>query len=279
METNQRMSEAWNGPESVHYVDHADRYDRQLAPITDEVLARAAIERGDTVLDVGCGSGAMAIVAARRAGRVVGLDISDPLLAVARERATAAGADHLEFVLGDAQVHPFDAGGFDAIISQFGLMFFDDPSAAFSNLHRALRPGGRLAFACWQGLEHNEWLAPVVRVVEPHAEVPDLGGLANGGGMFAFKHRDEVAGLLGDTGFHDVDVVSFGPELSIAGGGTADECADFLLGLGIVRGLLGRLDEVIRAEAEEAVRTEMRRRHAHGAVTLACGVWIATATA
>lgn len=279
MTTNQRMSEAWNGPESVHYVDHADRHDRQLSPITEAVLERADIASEHAVLDVGCGSGAMAIAAARRARRVVGLDISRPLLDVAIERAAEAGLDHVEFVVGDAQVHPFTAGEFDTIISQFGLMFFDDPVAAFTNMRTALRPGGRLAFACWQGLEHNEWLAPVVRAVETDAEIPDLGGIANGGGMFAFKHRDEVAALLDTAGFRDIQLDAARPGLEIGGGGTADECADFLLGLGIVRGLLGRLDDDQRARAEAAVRTELRDCHCDGGVTLAAGVWLVTATA
>lgn len=279
MEPNQRMSEAWNGQESVHYVDHADRHDRQLAPITRAVLSRAAIEPHDVVLDVGCGAGAMSLAAARVARRVVGIDISRPLLQVAAERAAAAGADHVEFVVGDAQVHPFAAGEFDTIISQFGLMFFDDPVAALSNMRVALRRGGRLVFACWQALEHNEWLAPVVRAVEPHAGIPDLGGIANGGGMFAFKHRDEVAALLDEAGYGDVELAGISPRLAVGGGGTAEECAEFLLGLGIVRGLLSRLDREQRIHAEAAIRAELDGRHCDASVMLASGVWLVTATA
>lgn len=276
---NHQMSEAWNGPESVHYVDHADRHDRQLAPITDLILAGAALEPHHRVLDVGCGSGAMALAAAASAGHVVGLDISHPLVGVARERAAGAGG-RAEFVVGDAQTFPFDEGAFDVAISQFGLMFFDDPIAAFTNLRRALRPDGRLVFACWQGLRENEWLGPVVRAVEVDAEVPDLGGLANGGGMFAFRHCDEVSDLLGSAGFREGDVAPVSPNLLIGGGGTVDDTAAFLLGLGIVRGLMGRLDDQQRARAERTIRAELEQHHRDSeGVRLGSGVWLVTATA
>jgi ubiquinone/menaquinone biosynthesis C-methylase UbiE len=279
--TNQRMSEAWNGPESVHYVDHADRHDRQLAPITDLILAAAALQPHQRVLDVGCGSGAMSLTAAASADRVFGLDISQPLVGVARERAAASGIDgRIEFVVGDAQTFPFDEGAFDVAVSQFGLMFFDDPVAAFTNLRRALRPNGRMVFACWQGLRENEWLGPVVRAVEVDAEVPDLGGLANGGGMFAFRHCEEVSDLLDSAGFREVGVAPVSPNLLIGGGGALDDTAAFLLGLGIVRGLMNRLDDEQRARAARTIRAELERHHRDGeGVRLGSGVWLVTAMA
>jgi SAM-dependent methyltransferase len=124
---NQRQAEAWNGAESAHYVDRADRYDRQLAPFTQALLERARPEAHGVVLDVGCGSGVSTLAAATEAERVVGLDLSEPLVELARRRAQAAAIDNAEFVIADAQTHPFAAGEFDLLISQFGLMFFDDP--------------------------------------------------------------------------------------------------------------------------------------------------------
>jgi SAM-dependent methyltransferase len=104
-------------------------------------------------------------------------------------------------VVADAQTHAFGAGHFDVIISQFGLMFFDDPVAAFANLRGALAPDGRLAFASWQGLEANDWVMVVGRAVEQHNELPTLGGLSGGPGMFALKDRDEAAARLGTGGW------------------------------------------------------------------------------
>jgi ubiquinone/menaquinone biosynthesis C-methylase UbiE len=277
---NQQMSAAWNGPESVHYVDHADRHDLQLAQVTHALIERAAPSASDRVLDVGSGAGVTSFAAARHAASVLGVDISEPLTRVANDRAVGAGLDTTGFVVADAQTHTFDEASFDLIISQFGLMFFDDPLAAMTNVRRSLQPGGRLVFACWQGLRENEWLGPVARAVAADAEVPDLGGLANGGGMFAFRYCDEVVELLESGGFCEVDVAPVSPTLLIGGGGTVDETATFLLGLGIVRGLMGRLDEEQRARAERVIRAELEQHHRDGdGVHLGSGVWLVTSTA
>lgn len=278
MKPNQQQSEAWNGPESVHYVEQADRYDEQLAPVSDALLARAGIAEDDAVLDVGCGCGAMALTASRGARSVVGVDISAPLIEVAAARARQAGAVNAGFVVADAQTHDFDET-FDVVISQFGLMFFDDPVAAFANLRRALSVDGRIVFATWQRLGANEWLAPVARAVGRYTEVPDLGGLSSGGGMFALRDDREIGSLLDSAGFAAVEIEPIAPTMLIAGGGGPDECADFLLGIGIVRGLLGRLGPEQRASAVRSVRAELEERHEGGiGVRLGASVWLVSAT-
>ena len=277
MQPNQEQSDAWNGAESVHYVDQADRYDRQLAPVTDALLARAGLRADDDVLDVGCGCGAMTLTAAHHARRAVGVDISDPLVEVAAGRAGQAGLANAEFVVADAQTYEF-VGEFDVVVSQFGLMFFDDPVGAFVNLRRALRADGRLVFATWQRLDLNEWLAPVTRAVGQHADVPDLGGLARGGGMFALRDDVEIEGLLDAAGFADVEIEVLAPTLVVGGGGDVDEGAEFLLGMGIVRGLLGRLDAAQRAAAICSVREELEACHEDGiGIRLGSGVWMVSA--
>jgi ubiquinone/menaquinone biosynthesis C-methylase UbiE len=275
---NQQQSEAWNGPESVHYVEHADRYDRQLMPITDAIIERSALGPTDIVLDVGCGSGVTTFEAARRARRVVGVDISEPLVGVAVARSRDRAIDNAEFLVADAQTHDFDDARFDVVLSQFGLMFFDEPVRAFSNLRCALDDDGRIVFATWRRLDDNEWLAPVVRAVAEHADVPDLGGLANGAGMFALKDRSEIAELLTAARFTDVSVEALSPTLLVGGGGGVDECAAFLLGTGIVRGLLSRLDDIQMGAAIEMIRAELGRRHTTGdGVRLGAGAWLVSA--
>lgn len=278
MTANQQQSEAWNGPESAHYVDQADRYDRQLAPVTDALLERAGLEPWHQVLDVGSGSGVTTLAAAQVAARVVGVDISEPLTRVARERARGVG--NVGFLVADAQTHRFEAAAFDVVISQFGLMFFDEPATAFANLRHALADGGRIVFTAWRCLGDNEWLAPVARAVAQHAEVPDLGGLANGGGMFAMRDDREIADLLGSTGFADIDVAPISPTLLVGGGGSVAESAAFLFGMGIVRGLVSRLDHDQRALATERIGAELEQRYEPGAgVKLGAGVWLVRARA
>src|SRR5262249_56681982 len=110
-------------------------------------------------------------------GESMGLDSSGPMLAYARLRAEAAGVTSVSFCKGDAQVYPLPQASFDAVVSRFGVMFFDDPVAAFANIGRALRPGGRLVFTCWQDLMVNDWLMvpappPLHHLPIPHPAHP-----------------------------------------------------------------------------------------------------------
>lgn len=278
MSPNQGQTEAWNGGESVHYVSHADRYDRQLAPFSEALLTHARIGPTDTVLDIGCGCGVTTLQAGRNARAVLGVDISHPLVGIATDRARAAALDKVSFVVADAQTHPFDEGEFDVLISQFGLMFFDDPEGAFGNLRNALAPGGRAALISWQGLEANEWLMVVGRAVERYADLPDLGGRAGGPGMFALKNPDEITALLTGVGFTQVAVEPISTTILLAGGGPLEDSLDFLLGMGMVRGLLGRLEDDAREAAVDEIRATLAEHYEEGVgVRLGAAGWLASA--
>jgi ubiquinone/menaquinone biosynthesis C-methylase UbiE len=277
---NENQRAAWNGGESVHYVEHADRYDRQLAPFTDVLLEQVQLSPPSTLLDVGCGCGALSLATAERAGSVVGVDISVPLTEIGSERARAAGIDNVEFMVADAQTYTFERGRFDLVVSQFGLMFFDDPVGAFSNLRRSLAPDGRLAFISWRGLAANEWLTSIADEVARYVEVPDFGGLSRGPGMFALKDQDETASLLRTAGFTDVTFTSLAPTIVIAGGGTVEESMAFLLGMGMVRGLIGLAGADHAAKVVDAVRMSVTDRYEPGVgVRFGTGAWMVNALA
>ncbi|MGZ6994121.1 MAG: class I SAM-dependent methyltransferase [Acidimicrobiia bacterium] len=279
MNANQQQSEAWNGAESAHWVDHADRYDRQLAPFADAMFERVQLDPQHAVLDVGCGCGATTLTAARRARAALGVDISNPLLEIAADRARAASVANAEFVVADAQVYAFAEGAFDLVISQFGLMFFDDPLSAFTNLRRALAPDGEVAFVCWQGLEANEWVSVAGRAAAQHVALPALGGQAGGPGMFSLKDADEIAALLVAAGLTQIEIESIAPSILLGGGGTLDESMEFLLGMGIARGLLSRLEPAARAAAIEAISVSLAERYEPGAgVRLGTGAWLVSAS-
>lgn len=275
---NKQQIEAWNGGESVHYVDHADRYDRQLAPFTEALLEGVRLTPHRSLLDVGCGCGALTLAAARIAESAVGLDISAPLTEVASGRARTAQIDNVEFVVADAQTYDFAPGSFDLVVSQFGVMFFDDPVGAFSNLRRSLTPDGRLAFVSWQGLAANEWLTVIAGEVASRVEIPEFGGLAKGPGMFALMDHDETKALLEAAGFTDVALESLTPAILIGGGGTVDQSVEFLLGMGMARGLIGLAGADARDEVVEAVRLSLTERYEPGVgVRSGAGAWMVTA--
>ncbi len=274
---NRSQSEAWNGGESVHYVDHADRYDRQLAPITEALLDQVRLKPHCSLLDVGCGCGALTLAASGIFHSAVGLDISVPLTEVASGRAQTAHIENVEFIVGDAQTHAFASGTFDLIVSQFGLMFFDDPVGAFSNLRRSLAPDGQLAFVSWQALTANEWLTVVANEVANYVEIPEFGGLAMGPGMFALKDRKETTALLESAGFTDVVFEPLAPTILIGGGGTVDQSMDFLLGMGMVRGLIGLAGSDHHDEVVEGVRSSLTERYEPGVgARFGAGAWLVT---
>jgi SAM-dependent methyltransferase len=200
-ESNREQAAAWDGDEGSFWADHADRFDAAVSDYDGALMTAAGITSGDRVLDVGCGTGRTSREAARRAspGEVLGVDLSGRMLEVARQRARAEGLANLTFVQADAQVHPFDRGGFDVAISRTGTMFFGDPVAAFGNLASALRPDGRLAMAVWQPISENEWFTAVIGALAAGRTLPTPPPEAPS--PFALADPDRVTRVLTTVGF------------------------------------------------------------------------------
>jgi len=264
----------WNGPEGRHWADHETRFDAMLDPFVEPVLDAAGIGTGHRVLDVGCGNGALGRAAARRGATVTGVDISAPMLARARARAAAEDltVDYLE---ADAQVQPF-AGGFDAVVSRFGVMFFADPTAAFANLARALEPGGRLAFACWQGQPANEWVAVPALAMLPIVGAPDMPP-ADAPGPFAFADGERVAGLLATAGYRDVRCDPCEPSLLLGGGLDLDEAVAWMAEGGMGKRFLAAADAATTDRALAAVREALAPFATPDGVRMGSAAWLVSA--
>lgn len=186
---NDAQRERWNGDSGLRWVAQRRRHADVRRHLMPHLWAAAAIQPGERVLDVGCGCGENAVEAARRGAIVTGLDFSEPMLASAR-----ALNSEVTFVLGDAQTYPLK--DFDLIFSTFGVMFFEDPQAAFANLRRGLRPGGRLAFLCWQAQSRNEVFSILMRAF--NAPIDDAAD--------PFADPEWVSGLLTRSGFEGVSI-------------------------------------------------------------------------
>jgi len=190
------------------WIEHQDRQDAVVSSFTPRLLSAAAICPGDAKFYLGCGCGMpslYAIAHAAGAGRVLGVDVSDPMLERARQVAAARGAGNVSFELVDAAVHPFEPASFGVVISRFGMMFFAAPEPAFANIRRAMRPEGRLAFTCWQTFERNEHAALPLRVVADQAPLPHSTG-AGGPGPHSLFDPDHVRDLLTDAGFNKIRI-------------------------------------------------------------------------
>ena len=155
---NAAQIEHWNSPDARQWVDQQLEHDRQLEPFGRAVLGAAAIGSRSSVLDIGCGCGATTLQAALVGKEVLGVDVSKPMIDRARADAVTRGIANVEFLEADAQTYRFGVERVDIAISRFGVMFFDDPVAAFSNIATTLRPDSRLVFCCWQALTRNDWL-------------------------------------------------------------------------------------------------------------------------
>lgn len=272
---NTDQFEAWNGDSGRRWVIDADRRDRILAPVADVLLAAANLATGDAVVDIGCGCGATTLAAARAvgpAGAVHGIDLSGPMLGVARRRAEASGMATIELIQGDVQTHRFP-GRFDVAISRFGTMFFADQAAALANIRAGLRPGGRICFATWQPLGANDWLTI------PGGALLDYGSLADSGtggpGMFAQSDADDVTATLQATGYGNQRLESVSLSLSL--GADPDEAVDYLAGTGVGRAMLDAVPEGRRSEALDAVRAVLADHIHPDGVRLGAAIWIVTA--
>ncbi len=189
-------------------VRYAAAFDAEVRLHGERLRAAACIRPGERVLDIGCGTGQTTREAAAAAlpGSVLGIDVSGPMLELARQLTAAERLDNVAYEQGDAQVHRFTPGHFDVAISRFGSMFFTDPVAAFRNIARALRPSGRLVLLVWQGRERNEWQVAIDRALaggsRPHAPPPTLDPFSLGDPAVTRRILEEAG--LGDVRFDDV---------------------------------------------------------------------------
>ncbi|MFG2291815.1 class I SAM-dependent methyltransferase [Streptomyces sp. NPDC048603] len=272
---NSAQAEAWNGYEGEQWARGQERWDAVNDGFNQPLLDAAAVTDTDHVLDIGCGAGRTTRLAAGRArgGRALGLDLSGPMLEKARESALREEVENASFVQGDAQVHAFEAGGFDTVISRYGMTYFADPAAAFANLHRALRPGGRLAFICAAEAGANEWL----RAMASLDGILPLGGFgkAGGPGMFSLADPDRVRALVTAGGFTGVGVQRV--EVPGRWGTDAADAAAFLLDSGPGRHLLDQVGPQRQAEARRTLTDVLRRHERDGAVWLRSSSWLVTA--
>jgi SAM-dependent methyltransferase len=244
----------------------------QLAPLGQRALAALAPQPGENVLDVGCGGGETALNLARLVapdGTVVGIDVSAAVLAFAQR--AAEGCKHVRFVEGDAQLFPFEPASFDAAFSRFGVMFFADPIAAFTNIRRSLRPYGRLAFVCWRALEENELDIVPLRAASAHLPPPPAHD-PDAPGPFAFADPGRVRGILDRAGFAEISITAHDEPV-----GSGD--LDAMLAVCCRVGALGKIlreDPKLRAVTLPAVRSALAAHDGPDGVRLNAAIWVVT---
>jgi ubiquinone/menaquinone biosynthesis C-methylase UbiE len=267
----------WNGPGGQHWTDRQQTQDILLAPVSDILIDRAKAKAGERIVDVGCGCGATTIAFAQKvgpAGHVFGIDISAPMLARARQIAPAGIP--VDFALADATVYPFVSGSFDLVVSRFGVMFFAKPAISFANMRTALRPSGRLTFACWREPRDNPWLMAPLQAVYKHVpKLPQLG--PEDPGPFSFASEQRVIRILSEAGFSGIEMEPCNLSLDVAVGRGLDAAVETALEIGPAsRALEGQPPEV-RAAAANSIREALAPFASGNGVPLAASIWIVTA--
>lgn len=253
---NEAQAQRWNGDSGRRWVSERERHAAIRQPLLPHLWAAAAIAPGERVLDVGCGCGETSVHAAGLGATVTGVDFSGPMLAAAAETSVS----NVEYLLADAQSHPFPEAAFDVVISSFGVMFFDDPAAAFANLHRSLRPGGRLAFLCWQPQTSNEIFSILMNAFGlPYDDPADT-----------FYDRTWISDLLGGAGFAGVNVSPLDEVARV--GRDVDDLLDYQAGSPVLRGFEGPLEPGF-----EALAAEYATRQRPDGVWVGVAAWLVTA--
>jgi SAM-dependent methyltransferase len=264
----------WNGAAGRAWVDAQHVLDRLFAPFEDLLVEAVRATSARSVLDVGCGTGSTTLAVARAlgsTGRCLGIDLSEPMITLARARA-ATERIPAEFVLADAQGHPFEPASVDLIISRFGVMFFADPVQAFSNLRRAARAGAQLRIIVWRTGAENPFMTTAERAAAPL--LPNMPPRRpDGPGQFAFADRDRVHAILHESGWTGIDI----ERLDVACALAKQDLFLYVTRLGPVGLILQDADEETRAGVAETIRGAFDP-YVHGdEVRFTAACWMVTA--
>jgi SAM-dependent methyltransferase len=280
---NQAQIDYWSGPVAQRWVWRQGLIDAMMAPVTAALLGALGAVRGERVLDVGCGSGETALLLARQDVAVTGVDVSPQLLQLARERAqmleARLGCLIPVFELADASAWRLapDSQPFDALVSRFGVMFFAEPEAAFASLARAVKPGGRIVFACWRGPQENGWV---------QVPMTALAGLAEAGaasnpdapGPFAFGREERLRQVLTDAGLTSIRLTPLDVMMPMGAPSGIGAAADFMAEIGPAARALSELPDAVKAEAKARLAAALLpHMTAQGQLLLGGAVWIVQA--
>jgi SAM-dependent methyltransferase len=269
---NSTQIDAWNGRVGEKWARLQVRLDQMLAEVTVALRDRVGNVAGQRVLDIGCGNGETCAIWLAGGAEVTGVDVSAPMLAVAA-KLTAGKATLIQ---ADASVWKGEAL-FDLAVSRFGVMFFDDPAAAFTTIASNLRPGGRLVFACWRAANENEWARVPLGAVSdllPAAPPP----LPHAPGPFALCDRPRLEGILQQAGFSDITIEPRDLPVYFARQGGLDTAVPLAMQMGPTGAALGEVSNEVKAVAAERLKVALTPHAQDGVVTLGGAIWLVQAS-
>jgi SAM-dependent methyltransferase len=278
---NEEQRARWNGVDGQYWAREQDKLDQMLAPVLTALLEFAEPAEGSTVLDIGCGCGVTTVELARMVGprgKVVGLDVSEPMLEVAKARLAAF--PQAECWLGDAMEVPVAGLEAELLVSRFGVMFFGDPVAAFRNLRTGLKTGGRVRFACWQAMAVNPWMqVPLEAVYRYVPRLPAAG--PEDPGPYSFGDPARVTRILTAAGFSAPRFKGLDIQIDLAAGGAPggflEDAVEQVSHLGPPKRALLDQPVELREKAVGAIREALGAYVSADGVRLPGAIWLVEA--
>ena len=266
----------WNEEGGSNWVRFIDRLERMLEVLTPHLVNAVAAQPRERVLDVGCGGGPTSAAyadAVGSEGHVIGADISAPILALARKRF--GHLENLEFLTAHAGTHAFEPDSFDVFTSRFGVMFFPDRDAAFANIHRALKPGGRACFMCWRTIKENPWMGEGAQAAFEFVTPPEKPA-PGAPGPFSLGDQEQTRALMAGAGFKNIEFNAVDENVSL---GTVDETLDWLTSMGPAAKPIEEAEPASQEKAVAAMRAAFEARLTDSGVVFPGAVWIVRAQA
>ena len=271
----------WNDRAAVTWTGFQENLDALFEPLTGLALDAAAPMRGQNAIDIGCGCGATVLALADRlgpTGQVLGLDVSEPMAARARERIAASRLTNAQVIVSDAATHDFVDAGADLLFSRFGVMFFADPIAAFTNMHRAMLPGGRLLCAAWRPLADNPWFrVPLEAARSLLTPQPPADPFAPG--PFAFAIPERTTGILTAAHWRDTTLTSHDVTMRFAAAGQVEAATDFATRVGALARVLADESPEVQVQVRQAVANALRAYDSPAGINLTGSIWLISARA
>lgn len=271
--SNEQQSEFWNGDAGQRWVTFSTRLDAMLLPFAEQILTAAHITPKDDVLDIGCGGGALSLMASKLGNSVLGVDISKPLIDLAWDRSKMM--DSVEFARGDAAEISFDKKR-DVVLSRFGVMFFSDPVGAFANIRKQVKPGGRMVFACWQSPMKNLWAKAPLEAAMPFFKTPPTPPEPHAPGPFAFADSQYLTDILMDAGWKTAELTDWTGKIRLPGE-DPEETAAFMMEMGPLSKIMTEQDLDFKQVQAALTAKLAQAANADGTVDMQASVWIVKA--
>lgn len=272
-------SESWIGEIGQKWLAHIDCFESMVAPVGEALIAKADFRPGENVVDVGCGGGLNSLEIARLVapeGKVLGVDIAHMLIQKAEERAWEAGLGNVEFYCADAENARLPMTGFDRLFAQFGVMFFNDTTAAFAHMRSWLKPGASIAFSCWASIEENPWFGEIGRVVARYASLPPPA--PDDPGPFRLADPIQTRAILERAGFGDIVIDLWeGPQPLGGEGSDPESAADFVMAAMPVSNAIKELPRAQQQQLKEELVAVLTPHYRDGSVWINAAAWFVTA--